>query len=122
LPYFITKNLKADEHSMRYMFLKECLFYRKIRLIEKKLGKDNLYVVNLNSLFENSYNIFDFLSIDRQTIPIKRSNRTIDYSPTMEVLRIKATIRNWTKRNQEFIEEKSELDKEKINKRYGDIL
>jgi len=122
IPYFITDDLKVNEHSMHYMFHIECLFYRKIRLMEHKLGRDNLYVLSLNSLSENLYNIFDFLSVDKQVIPIKRINRSVDYSPTMEYLRIKADINKWVKKNQQMIERTSELDKEKINKRYGDIL
>ena len=93
-PYFMTEDLQVRESSMRYMFHMECLYYRKIRLMEKKVGKDNLFVVNLHNLFENFYNICDFLNIDRQMVPRKKLSRTVDHSLNIHYLKGELNIRN----------------------------
>jgi hypothetical protein len=122
MPYFLTKDMKVKENSMRYMFSRECLYYRKIRLMEKEVGRDNLFIVNLNNLFEDFYKICDFLNIDRYPVPTKKLSRSLDHSLDVEHLRGKIEVRNWAEKHRKFIEEKAELDKRKINKRYGEIL
>jgi hypothetical protein len=73
-------------------------------------------------LSDSVQDIFRFLGVDQQEIPIQKTNKSVDMTPSMKHLRIMANVQKWIEQNQQHLDIISERDKIRINKRYGKIL
>jgi len=122
IPYYINKDLSVRSNDINYMFIDECMTYRKLWLIEQKIGRENMYVVNLKKLSESTEDMFKFLKINQQEIPMNKANMSKNMTPTLGHIKVVNNINKWVKANEEYLKHIEEVDKLLINKRYGDIL
>jgi hypothetical protein len=121
IPYFLTRDMKIDSDALFYFFLTECLAFRKIRLMEKKIGRDNLMVMRLNSLASNLDKVFQFLGVDNEPIYFGALNKKVDHAPDVNHLRVRLQIIKWSEDHKDFINYHTDLDNKRIQKRYGEI-
>jgi hypothetical protein len=118
-PIFLNNDYSIDFYHLNTFF---CFMLNEVEIIKKLqnlIGLDNILFISIKRLFEDQQRIFSNLGIkDNLSIEIRRLNKTIDLTPTIQQLKILAIIKKWFTKHRKRLENISEENKKMIKDKY----
>jgi hypothetical protein len=86
--------------------------------IEEQIGKENIFLVDLNKINDYSESIQEFLGVEIEDIHIEKLNKIEHKSPTLDAIRIFNSIKDLFEREGDTINQIIDTNLEEIHKRY----
>jgi len=116
----INSNLEIDRNKLMISCKYLLNEYHFLRTVERYIGKDNIFLVNIDDIGNRQKEIYNFLGVDSNVeYSFMKTNTKEEIGFHIKQLKFKLELIKWIEQNRNTLEKMIRISNNKILERYG---